>query len=71
LEGFNEEINEKIEKLEDKRKKANKKLFSKILREKLNSTQHLQWFHAGNIFEGMGTKVLGSFCSFLSYQKNR
>jgi RecJ-like exonuclease len=69
LEGFSEEINEKIKKLEDKRKKANKKLFSKILREKLNSTQHLQWFHAGNIFEGMGTKVLGSFCSFLSYQK--
>jgi single-stranded DNA-specific DHH superfamily exonuclease len=69
LEGFSEEINEKIKKLEDKRKKANKKLFSKILREKLNSTQHLQWFHADNIFEGMGTKVLGSFCSFLSYQR--
>jgi single-stranded DNA-specific DHH superfamily exonuclease len=69
LEGFDEKINNKIKELENKRKKANKKLFSKILKEKLNSTQHLQWFHASNIFEGMGTKVLGSFCSFLSYQR--
>ncbi|MDI6807095.1 MAG: DHH family phosphoesterase [Candidatus Aenigmarchaeota archaeon] len=69
LQGFNEEINERIKKLELVRKNTNKKLLARIYREKLKLTENLQWFHASDIFEGMGTKVLGTFCSFLSFQR--
>jgi len=31
--------------------------------------RHTQWFHAQDIFKGMGTKVLGSFCSYLRFQR--
>ena len=29
---------------------------------------YTQWFHAEDTFKGMGTKVLGSFCSYLRFQ---
>ncbi|MEM2336004.1 MAG: DHH family phosphoesterase [Candidatus Bathyarchaeia archaeon] len=68
LEGISLEIEEKINVLEERRKEANRKLLGMLYREKLKETEHIQWFDAGDIYAGMGTKVVGQFCSFLSYQ---
>jgi len=69
LEGVTDEIKRKIEELEGRRKEANKRLLARLYRERLRETDHIQWFDAGNVYQGMGTKVIGQFCSFLSYQK--
>ncbi|MEM3702863.1 MAG: DHH family phosphoesterase [Candidatus Bathyarchaeia archaeon] len=68
LEGVSTDIEEKINFLEKKRKEVNQKLLRKLYRERLKETEHIQWFDAENVYAGMGTKVVGQFCSFLSYQ---
>jgi len=68
LEGLSKEAAEKINVLEAKRKEVNRQVLGKLYRERLRETEHIQWFDAGNMYEGMGTKVIGQFCSFLSYQ---
>lgn len=68
LEGISPEIEAKINVLEERRKEANRKLLGMLYRERLKETEHIQWFDAGDIYAGMGTKVVGQFCSFLSYQ---
>ncbi|MGQ9507390.1 MAG: DHH family phosphoesterase [Candidatus Bathycorpusculaceae bacterium] len=68
LEGLNKEAEEKINALENKRKEANRRLLGKLYRERLKETDHIQWFDAGDTYAGMGTKVIGQFCSFLAYQ---
>ena len=69
LNGEDEEISKVIKDLEDKRKNANKKMLSKLYDEGVKQSKYTQWFDAGNIFSGMGTKTIGTFCSFLSYQR--
>jgi len=69
LEGITEEIKRKIKELEERRKKANKGLLARLYRERLKETNRIQWFDAGDMYKGMGTKVIGQFCSFLSYQR--
>ena len=69
LEGVNDEAERKIAELEERRKKANKNLIARLYRERLKETDHIQWFDAGDMYKGMGTKVIGQFCSFLSYQR--
>ena len=69
LEGITDEIKRKIEELEGRRKEANKRLLARLYRERLRETDHIQWFDAGDVYRGMGTKVIGQFCSFLSYQR--
>jgi len=68
LRGITDEVKLKIDELEDRRKQANKRLIARLYRERLKETGHIQWFEAGSTYEGMGTKVVGQFCSFLSYQ---
>ena len=68
LEGLSKAVEEKIAVLEAKRKDVNRRLLGRLYRERLRETEHIQWFDAGNIYAGMGTKVIGQFCSFLSYQ---
>jgi len=68
LGGISAEIQSKIDQLEEKRKRANKDLLSKIRADGLSEMERVQWFHAGEIFKGMGTKTIGSFCSYLKYQ---
>jgi hypothetical protein len=68
LEGLSREAEEKIDVLEARRKEANRRLLGMLYRERLRETKHIQWFDAGNMYAGMGTKVIGQFCSFLSYQ---
>ncbi|MEM3641298.1 MAG: DHH family phosphoesterase [Candidatus Bathyarchaeia archaeon] len=69
LEGLSQEAEEKIKALENRRKEVNRRLLGRLYRERLKETEHIQWFDAGNMYAGMGTKVIGQFCSFLSYQK--
>lgn len=68
LKGITDDVKLKIDELEDRRKQANKRLIARLHRERLKETDHIQWFEADNTYEGMGTKVIGQFCSFLSYQ---
>jgi len=68
LEGITEKAKRKIEEWEEKRKSVNKQLLGRLYRERLKETEHVQWFDAGDMYKGMGTKVIGQFCSFLSYQ---
>ncbi len=69
LKGFTREIDKIAKDLEEKRKLANRRLLETLRREGLNQMRHTQWFHAQDIFKGMGTKVLGSFCSYIRFQR--
>ncbi|MDH5532241.1 MAG: DHH family phosphoesterase [Candidatus Bathyarchaeota archaeon] len=69
LEGITDEIRRKIRELEGRRKEANKRILARLYRERLRETDHIQWFDAVDVYRGMGTKVIGQFCSFLSYQR--
>ncbi|NIR87670.1 DHH family phosphoesterase [Candidatus Bathyarchaeota archaeon] len=69
LEGITDEIRREIKELERRRKQANKRLLARLYRERLRETAHIQWFDAGDMYRGMGTKVIGQFCSYLSYQR--
>ena len=66
--GMTDDIKAKAQYLEDRRKNVNKQMIGRLCRERLNELQRLQWFDAGDMYTGMGTKVIGQFCSFLSYQ---
>jgi len=68
LEGISDRVKQKIDEWEEKRKSLNKQLIIRLYRERLRETSHIQWFDAGDMYKGMGTKVIGQFCSFLSYQ---
>jgi len=68
ISGLSRETEEKIDVLENKRKEVNRRLLGRLYRERLRETKHIQWFDAGDMYAGMGTKVIGQFCSFLSYQ---
>ncbi|MEM1565586.1 MAG: DHH family phosphoesterase [Candidatus Bathyarchaeia archaeon] len=68
LEGIDATLEDKVNILEEKRKNVNRKLLGRLYHEGLKETKHIQWFDAGDMYTGMGTKVIGQFCSFLSYQ---
>jgi len=68
LEGVSKETEEKVDVLETRRKEVNRFVLGRLYRERLKETEHIQWFDAGDAYAGMGTKVIGQFCSFLSYQ---
>ncbi len=69
LEGFSEDSKKFLDTLERERKEANKRLLAILYRNGLEETKYIQYFDSKNIFSGMGSKVLGSFCSYISYQK--
>lgn len=69
LEGVTRETQKKVKQLEERRKSVNKRLLARLYRERLRETKHIQWFDAGDMYRGMGSKVIGQFCSFLSYQR--
>ncbi|MEM3725613.1 MAG: DHH family phosphoesterase [Candidatus Bathyarchaeia archaeon] len=68
LNGTSPEVEEKIAVLEARRKEANRRVLARLYRERLKETAHIQWFDAGDMYAGMGTKVIGQFCSFLAFQ---
>ncbi|MEM2849406.1 MAG: DHH family phosphoesterase [Candidatus Bathyarchaeia archaeon] len=68
MDGFKDEDYEEASKLEEERKKANATLLSILRREKPAKMKAIQWFSDRGVYRGMGTKVIGSFCSYLQYQ---
>jgi len=54
---------------ENRRRKAFRRLMAALYRGGLKVTGSLQWFSDGGLFSGMGGKVIGSFCSYLSYSR--
>ncbi|MEM3646876.1 MAG: DHH family phosphoesterase [Thermofilum sp.] len=69
VKGFTPETLRFSESLEEERSRANKALLASIARRGLGERRSLQWFDSGSLFKGMGSKVLGSFTSYLSYQR--
>ena len=69
LKGATSEVKAKVEALEERRKRVNRSVLARLYRERLKETEYIQWFDAADAYRGMGTKVIGQFCSFLSYQK--
>jgi len=68
-EGFIEETMEMAKEFEEERKQANRKMLATIKKDGLSQKKNIQWFHALDNYEGMGGKVVGSFCSYLRYQR--
>jgi len=69
LHGFDPELDRFAIGLEEERRQANARLLSEIRKRGLKQGKGTQWFHAGDAFRGMGVKVLGSFSSYLSFQR--
>src|SRR5437016_12283128 len=69
IKGFEKQILESAKGLEEERKNANQRMMEKIRNGGLTQMKNVQWFHAGENYKGMSGKVVGSFCSYLSYQR--
>jgi len=69
IKGFEKQILETAKGLEEERKNANQRMMEKIRKESLSQMKNIQWFHAKENYRGMSGKVVGSFCSYLSYQR--
>lgn len=63
------EVEQLISKLEEERKAVNQSLLSRLRAEGLKKEANVQWLHAGDMFKGMGTKVIGTFLSYLAFQR--
>ncbi len=69
IEGFDQQTTRLADDLEEERKEANRKMLSKIREKGLSQGKLVQWFHAHDTYSGMGGKVVGSFCSYLRFQR--
>ena len=69
IKGFEKQILETAKGLEEERKNANQRMMEEIRKEGLAQMENVQWFHARKNYKGMSGKVVGSFCSYLSYQR--
>ncbi len=69
IEGFDRETLELANALGQERKAANQKLLAEIRTRGLSQSKMVQWFHAHDNYSGMSGKVVGSFCSYLRYQR--
>jgi single-stranded DNA-specific DHH superfamily exonuclease len=69
IKGFDKKILETAKGLEEERKNANQRMMEKIQNGGLTQKKNVQWFNAGDNYKGMSGKVVGSFCSYLSYQR--
>ena len=67
--GFSEQTVERAKEFEEERKQANRKMLATIRKDGLSQKKNIQWFHAHDNYKGMGGKVVGSFCSYLRYQR--
>jgi single-stranded-DNA-specific exonuclease len=69
IKGFDKQTLETAKGLEEERKNANQRMMEKIRNGGLTQMKNVQWFHAKENYKGMSGKVVGSFCSYLSYQR--
>ncbi len=68
LNGLSADVKKKLDDWEARRKSVNRRVLGWLAKKRLSEIEHLQWFDVGDMYNGMGTKVIGQFCSFLSYQ---
>ncbi len=69
LNGFDRETLRQADELEEERKIANQRMLSKIRENGLKQLKNVQGFNAKDNYKGMSGKVVGSFCSYLTYQR--
>ncbi|TMI55753.1 DHH family phosphoesterase [Candidatus Bathyarchaeota archaeon] len=67
--GFSDQTMEMAKEFEKERKEANRKMLATINKDGLSQKKNIQWFHARDNYKNMGGKVVGSFCSYLRYQR--
>jgi RecJ-like exonuclease len=67
--GFTNKIMAMAKEFEEERKQANRTMLAAIRKDGLSQKKNIQWFHAHDNYKGMGGKVVGSFCSYLRYQR--
>jgi len=69
IDGFDGESLRLAGTLEEERRDANRKMVASIRERGLSQLKMVQWFHAHDNYAGMSGKVVGSFCSYLRYQR--
>ncbi len=69
IHGFDSKTLKTADGLEARRKEANKRMLETIRSGGLSQMKMIQWFHARDNYEGMSGKVVGSFCSYLRFQR--
>src|SRR3989441_695916 len=69
IKGFEKQILETAKGFEEERRNANQRMMEKIRSKGLSQMKNVQWFHAKENYKGMSGKVVGSFCSYLRYQR--
>ncbi len=69
IKGFDKQTLDTAKALEEERKNANQRMLEKIRNGGLSQMKNVQWFHARENYKGMSGKVVGTFCSYLSYQR--
>ncbi|MCS7385949.1 MAG: DHH family phosphoesterase [archaeon GB-1867-005] len=69
LSGFSERDLQFIKELDQQRRKVNRQLIAKLKHSGIRQARFVQWFHAYDAYKGMGVKTIGTFCSYLSFQK--
>ncbi|TMI15410.1 DHH family phosphoesterase [Candidatus Bathyarchaeota archaeon] len=67
--GFADQTMDAAKEFEEERKAANREMLVTIKKDGLSQKKNVQWFHAHDNYKGMGGKVVGSFCSYLRYQR--
>jgi len=63
-----EGVDELVSRLEEERRVATQRVMARVRSEGLRRDGRVQWIHVGDAFRGMGTKVIGTFLSYLSHQ---
>ncbi|MBO0888373.1 DHH family phosphoesterase [Candidatus Bathyarchaeota archaeon] len=69
LNGLDNETMAQADQFEEERKTANQRILTVIRENGLSQLKNVQWFHAKDNYDGMSGKVVGSFCSYLTYQR--
>ena len=69
INGFDKQTIGFADKLEAERKTVNQRMLTILRDEGLSQMKNIQWFHAKDNYGGMSGKVVGSFCSYLTYQR--
>jgi len=67
--GFTDQTMTMAKEFEEERKQANRKMLATIVKDGLSQKKNIQWFHAHDTYKGMAGKVVGSFGSYLRYQR--
>ena len=68
LEGFSKDLEVLYKEFEKERRSLYKKALSQIRSRNISYSKNILWFHVKNLFINVGSKVLGTFTSYLVYR---